>query len=89
MCRGRRIDTLTRLGQPRHDAAGAEIDVQIHQLLGRGALADREAEHLVRQMEALAVAPEDLRRNAHPSYCLIYCAAARIGTCAFKSCGRG
>ena len=50
---------LTRsraVGEPRHDPARGKIDVQIHQLLGRGAPAIRQAEHLMRQMQALVVA---------------------------------
>ena len=84
MRRGRSIDALTYFGQPRDNAAGGEIDVQIHQLPGRGAHSAREAEHLMRQMQAFAVGAEDLRCNAHPLYRVTYCAAARIGTCAFK-----
>ena len=66
MCGSCSIDALMRFGQPRDNAAGGEIDVQVHQFLGRGAPAIRYAEHLVRQMQALAVASEDLRCNAHP-----------------------
>src|SRR6266436_9137732 len=59
-------DAFAHAGQPGDDPAGGEIDVQIHQLLGGGALAAGEAEHLVRQVQALAVAPKDLRRDLHP-----------------------
>jgi hypothetical protein len=41
MSRGRRIHTLTRLGQPRDDTAGGKIYVQVRQLLGRGTPAVR------------------------------------------------
>ena len=40
-------DAVVDFGQPRDDTAGGEIDVQIHQLLGRGALAICQAEHLM------------------------------------------
>jgi len=63
---GRSIDALTRLGQPRDDTAGGEIDVQIHQLLGGGPLSALEVEHFMRQMQALAVGPKDLRRDPNP-----------------------
>ena len=66
MRRCRRHDALAHIGRPRDDATGGEVDVQIHQLLGRGALPAREAEHLVRQMQPLAVGPEDLGRDPHP-----------------------
>ena len=55
----------TRLGQPRGDAALGKIDVQIHQLLRRSALAAFAAKHLVRQVQALAVGAKDLRRHPH------------------------
>src|SRR3984893_12294025 len=63
---GRCGDALVNLGKPWDHPAGGEVDVQIHQLLGRGALTAGEAEHLVREVQALAVTPEDLRRDPPP-----------------------
>ena len=39
--------------------------MQVHQFLRSGALTVRDHEHLVRQMQALAVHAEDLRADAH------------------------
>ena len=66
MRRGRRSQALARIGRPRDDPAGGKVDVQIHQLLGPGALRGGEAEHLVREMQPLVVGPEDLGRDPHP-----------------------
>jgi hypothetical protein len=41
MRRSRSTDALMRFRQPWDDAAGGEVDVQVHQFLGRGALAAR------------------------------------------------
>ena len=54
MRRGHCIDPVAGLREPRDDAACAEVDAQEHQLLGRGPLSTREAEHLVGQMQAVA-----------------------------------
>jgi hypothetical protein len=65
MCCGGCGDPLARRPQERHDAASGEIDMQIHQFLRCGALTGREHVHFVRQMEALAVGAENLRRDPH------------------------
>jgi uncharacterized NAD(P)/FAD-binding protein YdhS len=58
--------------------------MRVLQLPGRGASAICEAEHLMRQMQALAIAPDDQRRDPRQLCGVTYWAAARIGTCAFK-----
>jgi hypothetical protein len=53
MGRGRGINAIAHLGQPGGDAAGANPSAS-----RPGALSTRQAEHLMRRMQALAVAPE-------------------------------
>ena len=63
---GRRRNPLLRRGQKWRDTALAEIDRQEHQLLRRRAFSASDAEHLVRQVQALAVGPDDLGDDAEP-----------------------
>src|SRR5579864_4809357 len=64
-CGGRR-NTLLRRGQKWRDAALPEIDRQEHQFLHRNAICAGDAEHLVRQVQALAIRGDDLARDAEP-----------------------
>lgn len=63
---GRRRNPLLRRGQKWRDPALAEIDRQEHQLLRRRAFSAGDAKHLVRQVQALAIGPDDLADDAEP-----------------------
>jgi len=67
MCRDGGGYHALRLGQERHDPAGAEIDAEEQQFLGRGAFA-AGGEHLVPEMNALGVGAEKLGGNPHPAH---------------------